>query len=334
MPQPTPSSAYIDAAMTNVSIQYRNQVYIYSRMFPVVPVKKQSAKYFIFRKGAWFRDEAGVRGPGAHAPRGGYVLGTGTYFTENYAFATPIPDELRDNADAPLRPDINATQFATDKIELRMERLTASAIIKTGVWTGRADDDVAGTWAAGTGNTFIADVLDGVESIRKNTGRKPNVLMMDSKTFSNCQQESTVLDRIKYTGTNLQPAMVTPNMLAAIFGLDEVVIGESVYSDADEKADGTDFNGVDIWEVNATKGSALLYYRARNPAIEEPSAGYSFTWVNPDIPRTGAPNTNGRKVVRWREDSPHQDVVEASQAMDPKVTAADCAALFYDTILT
>lgn len=325
---------HIDAIMTNISVKYSNAIYIYRKVFPIVPVKKQSDKYFIFRKGAWFRDEAGVRGPGGHAPRGGYVLATDNYFAENWAFATPIPDEARKNADPPLRPDINATQFATDKIELRMERLVANNVIKTGVWTGQADKDVNATWVAGTGNTFIKDVFDGIESIRKTIGRRPNVLMMDSKTFKETAQEATVLDRIKYTGTNLQPAMVTPNMIAAIFGLQEVVIGDTIYSNADEKADGTDFNSVDIWELNATKGSAFLYYRTNAPAIEEPNAGYSFVWIDPDIPNTGVANTNGRRIVRWREDSPHQDVIEASQAMDPKVTGADCGALFYDTIIT
>lgn len=333
MPQPTPSSVHVDAIMTNVSIRYSNSLYIWSRVFPSVPVVKQSDKYFIFRKGPWFRDEAGVRGPGAPAPRGGYIVANDNYFAENYAFAVPIPDETRDNADAPLRPDINATQFATDKIELRMERLVATSVMKLGVWTGQADKDVNGTWAAGTTNTFIKDVFDARESIRKSIGRRPNTFLMDSKTFAQLAQESTVLDRIKYTGTNLQPAMVTPSMIAAIFGLNEVIIGDTIYSNADEKADGTDFNGVDIWELNAGKGGAFLFYKTAAPALDEPNAGYSIVWINPNIQNTGVANVNGRRVVRWRENSEHQDVVEASQAMVPKVTGTDCGAFFQDTIV-
>ncbi len=315
MPQPTPSDAHIDAAMSNISLAYRNAQYIADELFPPVPVGKSSNKYFIFPKGSWFRNEAGVRAPGARAKRGGYVLSNDTYHCDEHAFAKEIPDEDREEADVPLTPDQDATEFATDKVQLEKEILVASKTIKTGNWT--TDEDAEGHWAAGSGNTFIADVEKGIEAIRTLTGRYPNRMVIDSKTLSQIKQESTVLDRIKYT----ERGIVTPDLIAAMFDLEKVLIGTALYSSAEEKADGTDFTGVDIWENTATKGSACLLYVPPNPGKKIPSGGYLFT-------------RKTRAVRRWREEAEHQDVIEAFEKYDAKVTGSDLGYLFYDTIAT
>lgn len=313
--QPTPQDMHTDAAMSILSILYRNLVYIADRVFAAVPIGKQSDKYYLYPKGAWFRDEAGIRAPGTRARRGGYVLSPDNYYCNEWAFAKEIPDEDRDNADAALTPDVTATEFATDKILLRKERLIAGLCMTPTNWT--SSDDVAGDWAPGTGNTFIVDMDAAIETIRGRTGFRPNVLLMDSKTLTKIKEEATVLDRIKYT----ERGIVTAELVASMFGLEEVLIGDAIYSSALEKADGTDFTGVDIWETNATKGAAFLFYRQPRPALRMPSAGYTFTW-------------HPRSVRRWREDPEKQDVVEASEHFDAKVTGADLGHLFYDTILT
>ena len=319
-----PATQHTDAIMTNVSIAYRNSEYIADRLFNTLPVKKQSNKYYIYDKGPWFRDEADVRGPGARAKRGGYTLSTGSYYCEVQAFAKEIPDEDRANADVPLQPDIDATEFAADKVALKKERQVAAVAMTAANWT--TTNDAEGGWAKGSSNTFISDMEDKIEVIRALIGMRPNVLVMDTKTMKELVQEATLLDRIKYGQTAGAPAMVTPNLIAQMFRLEEVIIGGAIYSDADEKADGTDFNSVDIWETNATKGSALLYYRPRRPGIKVAAAAYILRW-------TGN-GTAGRNVLRWREDAEHQDVVEANEAFDCKVVGADCGCLFTDTIVT
>lgn len=322
MPQPV--SSHEDAIMANVLVAYRNSDYIADRLFNTLPVKKQSDKFYKMPKGAWFRNEAKVRGPGARATRGGYPLTTDSYYCENWAFAKEIPDEDRMNADAPLKPDIDATEFVGDKIALSKEVLVAAVAMTAANWTN--SNDAAGLWAAGGSNTFITDMETAIETVRGIIGMRPNVLCMDSKTMKELVQEATLLDRIKYGQTAGAPAMVTTNLIAQMFRLDEVIVGGAIYSDADEKSDGTDFNAVDIWETNATKGSALLFYRPRAPGIKVPAAAYIF--------RHTGNGTAGRKVVRWREDAEHQDVVEASEQFDCHVMGADCGYLFTDTILT
>lgn len=294
MAQPTTKDMHIDAALTNISVAYRNMSYIADRIFPIVPVVKQSDKYYYFHKGPWFRDDAGIRAPGTAARRGGYSIADESYYCNEYAFAKEIADEELENADAVLSPDRDAVDYVTNQILLHKEKLVATAVLAWAV-----NEDANAGWAAGTGNTFIADIRAGREEIRAATGVYPNKLVIDSKTLEQLKEETTILDKIKY----VERGIVSAPLIAAICELDEVIIGTAVYSSAEETQLGTDFTAVDIWEKTATKGSAFLYYVPPAPGRKIPSAGYCFRWKD-------------RQVKRWREEDIHSDVVEASENFD------------------
>jgi len=330
---PTPKSAHQDAALTNISIGYRNGAYIADRVFPHVRVSKQSDYYYEFQKGAWFRNEAAIRSPGSVARRGGYPITTGTYFCQEYAFGHPVPIELLNNADIVLSPMETGVRFASDKIMLAKEKVVSDLVTTTTNWT--TTDDVAAAWVGDSSSTFIDDILTQKEVVRKLIGRYPNCLLMDAKTFNEVKQTPDLLDRIKYTGTQGRPADVTTSTIAQLFELDEVMIGQTIYSDAEEVVAGTDFNAVDLWETNATKGAALLYYRSPAPALDVPSAGYVFNWAADAGQRSALKASDAYRSVRyWWEDAIKSWIVEASECFDAAVTCADAGCLFYDTIVT
>lgn len=331
--QPTPQSIHVDAVLTNLSIAYKNRFYIGDQIFPSVPVNKQSDKYYTFPKGAWFRDEAGMRGPGGEAPEGGYDVSPNSYFCNEWAFKHGIPVENIDNADIPLQPWQTGVNFVTDKILLRKERLVAAAVMTPGNWS--KGGDIQGSWAHGAEtNTFISDMLDAIEDGRK-LGVNYIGLVLDAKTLKELKQVPAIIERIKYTGTSGKPADVTPETLAALFELERVLIGRSIYSSAKEKKDATDFTSVDIWEVNATKGAAFLYYVPPEAALETPSAGYCFNWKRTDLGQNQVIQQDNQRIVeKWFDSGKKRWVIQASERFDPKVVAADCGCLFRDTILT
>lgn len=91
---PTRHQVHVDAPLSNISIAFRNELYIAEKVFPVVPVQKQSDLYFKFDKAAWFRDEAKVRAPGTRASRVEYSLSApGPYACVEYAAAKTVPDK-------------------------------------------------------------------------------------------------------------------------------------------------------------------------------------------------------------------------------------------------
>jgi len=331
--QPTLSNVHRSAALSAISIGYKNQMFIGDQVFQTVPVNNQADYYYTIQKGAIYRNDAGVRAPGANARRGGYVWGDTEYSCKERAFAHEIPIEMFNNADDAIAPWETGVNFATLKILLSKEVVVSTLCMTASNWT--SSTDVEGTWAAGASNSFVADILTGKKTIRQLIGIEPNVLVMDSKTLDELKQESSILDRIKYTGTQGKPADVTPDVLASLFELEQVLIGGAIYSDAEEVLAGTDFNAVDLWETNSSKGGAFLFYRPPQPGREMPAAGYNFQWKggagHQSLVLTG---DNYRDVRYWWEDSPKQYVVEAAENYDAKATCADAGYLFYDTIST
>jgi hypothetical protein len=282
-------------------------------------VPKPEVEWPVYPRGAWFRNEAGPRAWGGRGRRGGYTITTAEAKAVQHTFAKEIPDEIRKYAEVSVNPDINATEFATDKVALEKEIIGATLLRTAANWS--SSNDAEGGWAAGSGNTFITDVEAGKEVIRKAIGQYPNRMLIDAGTFSSLKNEDTVLQRIKYGGGPSDPALITAAMIAQMFELDLCVVGAGIYSSAEEVAGATDFTAANIWETNATKGMGLLLYVSPAPSIENPSAGYIF--------RVG-----DRVVERWREAPEHQDVVECAETYVVKITANYAGYLFTDTLLT
>lgn len=312
--------------LQNVSVSYRNPIYVADRVFPMIDNCPPESKIARYVKGAWFRDEAQARGPSGEAVRGGYPVDFLDVIPKEYAFAKEVTDEDREVAGAmggpPLQPDQDAIAFATDKIMMKREILCAT-LIKASVWStvAASGEDANGLWAPpGATNTFMTDVLARMGTIQSATGIMPNCLLMDVGTYMALTQCAEVLDKIKYT----QRGVLTADLLAAMLSLDDVIVAPAVYSSAKELKTGLDFTAVRIWENTATKGMGFLFYRSRTPGLKAPSAGY--------IARSGL-FPGGVRVSTWREDGRHQDVYEAAEKIHIVATGLDLGFMWKDTLL-
>jgi len=333
---PTPKSVHKDAALSNLSIGYNNPMFIADRVFPHVRVAKQSDYFFKFLKAAWFRLDTKAVGPGANKPRSGYKVTSDTYSCIKYAIEHPVPIELLNNADAVMDPMSAGVNWVTRQLLLRKEYQVSQLCVTAANWT--STNDAAGGWAKtadGSGNTFIEDVFTGKKTVRELIGVDPNVMVMDQDTWDNIVQEYTVLERIKHSMPTGQPAVVTRNLIAQLFGLDEVLVGPAIYSSDEETVAGTEFTAVKMWETNATKGSCLLLYRTPTPAIEEPNAGYIFEWGGDEGNQSALVKSDvHREVRRYWEDKVDSWIIDGREYFDEKVTCADAGYLFTDTIVT
>jgi len=328
MPQPNIKEQIIAGPLANVSVAYRNKGYIADRVFPILDGADPKAKITKYQKGAWFRDEAGVRAPGTRARRGGYPLTTVSVATEEFSFAKEVTDEDRRFAKAQgaptVQPEQDAIEFATDKVDLKKERRVAAAITGTTWVDGNAGgEDAEGLWSpSGSTNTFLTDITTGKKAIKAATGLIPNALVIDYATYMALKECEAILDKIKYT----QRGVLTRDLLAAILDLDEVLVGSAIYSDAEETAAGDDFNAVDIWTVNADKGMGFLFYRPRRVGLKVVTAGMQV--------RIAYENGLPRRTSTWREPAEHQDVYEVAEETDITVIASDAGYLWKDTYAT
>lgn len=320
MAQPTQSAVHIDAILTNISVAYLQQAsnFVSTKVFPLVPVDKQSNKFFKYTKNDWFRDEAQVRADATESAGGGYNLSTDTYAAAVWAFHKDVGDQTRANADAPINLDREAAEFVTSRILLRQEIDWQGTFFTTGVW-GKDYTGVSGTpstdefkqWSDYANSDPLEDIEAGKELILSTTGFMPNTLVLGYQAFRKLKNHPDLVDRIKYTTSNV----ITEDMIARMFEVDRVLVTKSVKATNNEGATGA---------YSFVHGkAAMLCYSAPNAGLLQPSAGYTFGWTGVS---GGIGSTVG--VSRFRMESLKSERIEAEAAWDHKVVASDMG-VFY-----
>lgn len=311
MPQPTRSEVHVNRPLTNLSIAYiqRAQDFIADKVFPIVPVMKQSDRYFVYNKDWWFRNQAQKRAPGTESAGGGFhVDNTPTYFCDVWAWHTDVDDQTRANADDPIDLDRDATLFDTQILMLRREVQFMGQFMTTGIWqgfkvTGSAVDfqpnvNGDGYWDA-TNSNPMADIDTLKSSIKSQTGFLPNCLVVADDVFFALRNNASVLDRIKYT----QRGIVSEELLAALFGVDKFLVASAVLNSAQEGQTGN-FGFL-------VADSFLLVYANPAPSILQPSAGYIFSWQG--LFGAGA---QGNRIKTFRMEQLESDRIEGEMAFD------------------
>src|SRR5690606_11227215 len=104
--QPTPGDVHVNGILGNISIAFMQNAddFVADRVFPTVPVSKQSDLYRTFDRAYWFRDEMQKRAPGTETAGIGYGVGTDSYLCDVWGVHHDIDDQVRANADQPINP--------------------------------------------------------------------------------------------------------------------------------------------------------------------------------------------------------------------------------------
>lgn len=319
---PTRQQVHIDTALTNISVAYMQsaEAFVAHQVFPVVGVQKQSDRYFKYNRDDWFRDEAEERGPATESAGGDYQIdNTPNYFCRKYAYHKDVTEEDRTNSDTPLDADTDATDFVTQKLLLKKEVQWANTYFKTGVWT----TDVTGVAGVPAGvqvkqwndaaSTPIQDIATYATNMAGTTGMRPNILILGAQVYQALKNHVDILDRIRYT----QKGIVTTDLLAQLFDVDQVLVAWAVKNSAAKGA--TEANSFILGK------GALLAYRAPRPALKTASAGYTFAWTG--LQGAGAFGNNiGRIEMPWLGQGTER--IEGEMAYDMKVVATDLGTYF------
>lgn len=325
MSKPTASDVHVNAPLTNISVAYiqSQDVYIADKVFPPVPVEKQSDLYFTYDKGDFFRDEVKERAPATESEGGGYSIDvTSNYYARLYALHKDIDDQLRANADAPLNPDRDATEFLTQLHLIRRDKVWAANYFTTGKW----GLDLTGVAAAPGANQFLQwnlttstpakDVRAQRTRIGIATGYWPNTLVLGVDTYDALAEHPDIIDRIKHTAKGV----ITPELLASVFDVPKVLIARATNNTAKEGV------AASMSAISNSK-SALLVYANPTPSLLQPSGGYSFIW------KGMGGGSLGTRIKKFRMEHLSADRIEGEQAWDLKLVAADVGSFFTAAVL-
>lgn len=321
--QPALQDVHIDTALTNISIAFvqDQSQYIFSKVFPVIPVDHQSNKYWVWPKNEWLRDEAKKRADASESAGSGFTVSQDSYFCHVWAFHKDLGSQVRANADGGLNLERAATQFVTSRLLLRQEIQWATDFFTTGIW----GTDYTGVAAAPAGNQFLqfndaaSDPFQEFERVREGivsvTGFEPNTMVMGRQVWKYLKNHPDYVDRIKST----QGSKFTLEAFKDFVEMDNVYVAKAIKATNNEGATAaySFVHGKAIW----------IGYVAPNPGPMVPSAGYTFSW-------TGVSGSVGATIgVDSFEDRKTKSVrYEAEVAFANKVTAPELGAFMSSAV--
>ena len=311
MSQPAPSDVHVDAALSNISIAYKNSGYIADQIFPTVSVNKQSDKYYIWTKDFWFRNHVQRRAPGDDVPWAGMEISNTSYYSELFHLGFPLFDEVEANADPAADPEKAASEWLADQFLLNHEAKWVADFFTTSVW----DNDVTGgtnftKWSDYIDSNPIDDIKTGKQTIQKNTGQVPNTLVIGQEVFDTLSEHPLLLEKYKYTSVPI----LDNAQIAAALKVDQILVGSAIDNSAIE---GATFSGEYMWGKNAL----LLHKNPAAPGLMVPQCGYTFVW-----------NVYGGelsvRIENHRIDLRKMNLLQGFHSFDQKATATDLGYFF------
>lgn len=299
-----------DVALENISVAYKSDGLI-SGNFPVVNVNRESDIYYVYSKDIMTIPET-IRQKG-RANQADWNVSTSSYLLQNHALETPVYDRDRRNADKAIKPDIDATEFLTDKINLRYEKSLAQLMLADTVWSNNMSLSADATFLSNSVNPIL--VYDSATSvIAKQSGVLPNTVIVNFATFLALKENSATVDRIKFTSAD----SVSEQMLAKLLNVQNFWVARAVENTGEENLSDTTTAQNFIW-TNAS----WIGYLNPSPGLKKVSAMYTFG-LNM--------GTNGVKVDRWRQEEEEADYIRVQKEYQAKGVATSCGFLIEDTV--
>ena len=316
MSQPTQGDVHVNGPLTQISIAYMQQAggFVADRVFPNIPVAKQSDLFYEYDRSFFNRNEMEVRAAGTKSKRIGYEVSTTPYFCPVYAIGHDIPDQVRANADAAIMPDRDATNLVTQQALIHREIQWAAQYFIPSIWT--TDQTSGSAWEAA--GDPIVQIRTAKRTVQAATGYVPNTLVLGREAADLLLDNAAVVDRGIY-GPQQQVSTVGIPELAALLQLDRILVMDGIQNTAEEG----------VAEVNAFIGTgldALLVYAAPTPGLMVPSGGYTFSWTG--LMGSGA---QGGRIKRFRDEQIESDTVEMQMSFDHQLISADLG-YFYDDV--
>lgn len=283
----TQQDVVIDPALSNVSIKYTNDSFIADQIFPMVPVSKQTGKYYVYDK-ANLRIDKTNRAAGSGANEIDLGLSTVSFACDDHALKSFVADEIQDQAEAALNPLVDETETITEKLMLDRENILATLITNTSNVTQNTTLSGTSQWSDYSNSDPIADVRTARTTIHAATFKKPNTLILGKQVFDMLCDHPAIIERVKYS----QLGVVTEELLARIFQVATVLVGEA---GANTAAEGQTDSLSYVWGKHA-----VVCYIAPRVGLKTLTFGITFTYSQ-------------RVVKRWHDEDREGTYVRIGQ---------------------
>lgn len=253
----------------------------------MVPVTERGGLFLSFdRNGIRVYDDR--RAPGAHYKK---IDGTGyegrPYKLHSRGLIQEIPVERWDEAKT-IGVDLGpiASNELTEAEMLALENEQATLLTDPAKYNSNNTEVLSGTsqWSDSS-STPSVDVRSWISAISAQIGKSPNVALLGYDVYQALQDHPAILDRIKYTSRD----SITAEMLAQLWNIEKVVIGEAVVEDNTGQVSRVWGKNVILARVNpAGLASGKIPFSSMMSA-KKITPSFAYTYVERDSPKISNP---------------------------------------------
>jgi|GEM_PF-2322148 len=306
-----PRTIHISTYLTMVSKMYRNNAFIWDRLFPRQPVTKQAGSIPVYGVEHLMR-VADLRADKAPSNEVLRALGTPlTYDCNAHALKGLVSEKERRNQDPPINADMDMTELVTNLIELQREFKAYDLIVATGSYDSSSHyDTLSGgeQWDDFINSKPLEDIETAKIQIFTACGKLANVIMLPYKVATKLARHPDILELTKYTHADLLTAGGLPPVLQGL----QVIEADAMHN---TKIQGQTASISGIWS-----DYVFIGYVNPRPGLKDTTWGMTLDW-------------GGRITRSWHDNDKNADVIEVEeQGLDMKVFDGKCGYLFIDTL--
>lgn len=310
---PESKDLHIDAILTNLSVKYRNAEMIWPQILPVISVGKRSDKFFRYSKEDSFKLADDTIGPKSLPNEVDWKVDTDNYSVTDHALGDWLPQEVIDNADSPLQPEVDTNDFLNMLLDVAQEKRVADTIFAAGSYPTGNKVQLSGTsqWG-GSADDPIGDIMAAVEGCFM----RANTLVFGLEAWTKLRQLPEILDAVK-SSTRFQDSpggLATQSEVASLFDVDRILIGRSRYISTKE---GQTPTYTRLWG----KHCAALHV-VPNPGVKSITFGATFSETRRQTQRDFDPK-RGVKGAHY---------IKVAWNSDEKVVASDLGYFIQDAV--
>lgn len=281
------------------------------RAFPGVTVGEESGTYYKFTQKYWFLDGLAPRAPGSAFARGGIGVETDTYATLQWGKEFPVPVENEAANQTALSLQQAGVRWLAQQSFIRKERAFASAFMTTSVW-GTDDNNSATDWDDSSG-VPITNVRTASRTISQATGMAANSMICGEIVYDALLVNAQVLGTMQYTNT--VTIATREALLAAVLGLDSLLVSRAIYNTANEGQTASYSPVID--------DDALIYYNNPSAGVFDATAGKTFVWN---------PGGGAGAVDSYYENQTKSTILQHTEQWDQKLVANTLGYFFADIV--
>lgn len=275
--------------------------YIAEAVLPVRPVKKKAATLSVVTREN-LQSVATTHANAGTFNRVGLYTEDHAYACTDYGLEAPLSDEDRANYDSDYDAELETVMDAKHKLLIAQEIRTAALVFNTTTWTGAAlyTDVSAAPWDA-AGSDAIGHILAAREKVRVNTGFNPDTLVIGAVTLKNMLLNTAIL--AKFPGAAAITEGTIRSNLAAIVGLENLLVGGRIYSTNEE---GLAFAGADVWSDDYA-----MICRVNQGSLRSGGLGRTMLWTDM--------TPENITVKQYREEQTDSDIFRVRQFCDEEI---------------